>query len=167
MQVDNRKNILHGQHPKKLEKLLDARSWMVPGIVFFVSVRSSVTKRVNTVFLKQMNNWFWCKFALVVHGREWHGDRCLTSLPPRKIYSCPGSPSPTHSRTFCCILSPSPPRYRTFCPHPHPVTAESCKQQHPIPRRGEDDGYILTLCPYVLRFYLDLCKQFLLSAFWA
>jgi len=84
---------------------------------------------------------------------------------PAKYILVPVSPSPTHSRTFCCILSPSPPRYRACRPHPHPVTAESCKQEHPIPRHVEDDGYILTLCPYVLRFYLDLCKQFLLSAF--
>ena len=57
-------------------------------------------------------------------GLENDGERCLTPLPPRKIYRCP------RSRTFCCILSPlphvsspSPPRYHTFCPHPHPVTA--------------------------------------------
>ena len=87
----------------------------------------------------------------LVMTRELHGDRCLTPLPPRKIYSCPRPQS-----------VPAP--FAAFCPHPRPVTAESCKQEHPIPRRGEDDGYILTLCPYVLIFYLDLCKQFLLSA---
>ena len=58
------------------------------------------------------------------------------------------------------VSSPFPPRYRNFCHHPHPITAESCKQEHPIPRRREDDGYFLTLCPYVLRFYLVYVNSF-------
>ena len=97
--------------------------------------------------------------------REWHGDRCLTPLPPRKIYSCP-HPQPV----------PAP--FAAFYPHPRPVTVLFVPIPTPLPqsRANKDTPFpdmektmdiILTLCPYVLRFYLDLCKQFLLSAFCA
>jgi len=56
------------------------------------------------------------------HVREWHGDRCLTQLPPRKIYSCPRR-------------QPVPAPFAAFCPHPHPViTARVVPIPTPLPQ---------------------------------
>ena len=68
--------------------------------------------------------------------------------------TCPRpQPVPGPFAAFCPHPAPlprvsSPLCYHTFCLHPHPVTAESCKQEHPIHRCGEDEGYILTLCMF-------------------
>jgi len=48
------------------------------------------------------------KFSPNFRSREWHGDRCLTPLPPHKIYSCPRP-------------QPIPAPFAAFCPHPRPV----------------------------------------------
>jgi len=57
------------------------------------------------------------------------------------------------------MSSPFPPRYRTFCPHPHPITAV-VQPGTPIPRRGEDDGYILTLVRMFCDFILIYVNSF-------
>ena len=96
-----------------------------------------------------------------MYSREWHGDRCLTPFPPRKIYSCP-RPQPV----------PAP--FAALCPHPHPVTAhviptplpyflspsQPCYRRVVQTKTPHSQSWrrwwiILTLCPYVLRFYVN------------
>ena len=61
-----------------------------------------------------------CLSVRRARSREWHGNRCLTPLPPRKIYSCP-RPQPV----------PAP--FAAFCPHPRPVTARVVPIPTPLP----------------------------------
>ena len=105
-------------------------------------------------------------------GLENDGERCLTPLPPRKIYRCP------RSRTFCCILShprpitarvvpiptplpyflsPSPPRYRSRANKNTPFPGVEKTMDRPILWH--------IVCMFRDFINLDLCKQFLLSAF--
>jgi len=65
--------------------------------------------------------YFCVKFCKFVGSREWHGVRCLTPLPPRKIYSC------TRRQP---VLAP----FASFCPHPRPVTVLFVPIHTPLPQ---------------------------------